>query len=182
MNILHRQAGFGLILSYITPHRRVLLMVLGLLVAGSLLTLLNPWMAGLLTASVMGSNEQAMGVRLLLGLWFCIIVVRSLLSFATQYFIGSTGERITAELLRRCERRCAEDDAFRRGVGVVGGAAVGRGDREPAWIGELLAARDRTLADVAAPPEGLYLVGVGYDSRFDVPPAAEPLIPFALAP
>jgi ATP-binding cassette, subfamily B, bacterial len=101
VSILHRQAGFGLILSYITPHRRVLLVVLGLLVAGSLLTLLNPWMAGLLTATVMGDNEQAMGVRLLLGLWFCIIVVRSLLSFATQYFIGSTGERITAELRTR---------------------------------------------------------------------------------
>ena len=101
MSILHRQAGFGLILSYITPHRRVLLVVLGLLVAGSLLTLANPWMAGLLTASVMGDNEQAMSVRLLLGLWFCIIVVRSLLSFATQYFIGSTGERITAELRTR---------------------------------------------------------------------------------
>jgi ABC-type multidrug transport system fused ATPase/permease subunit len=101
VSILHRQAGFGLILSYITPHRRVLLMALGLLVAGSLLTLLNPWMAGLLTATVMGDNEQAMGVRLLLGLWFCIIVVRSLLSFATQYFIGSTGERITAELRTR---------------------------------------------------------------------------------
>jgi ATP-binding cassette, subfamily B, bacterial len=101
VSILHRQAGFGLILSYITPHRRVLLMALGLLVAGSLLTLANPWMAGLLTATVMGDNEQAMGVRLLLGLWFCIIVVRSLLSFATQYFIGSTGERITAELRTR---------------------------------------------------------------------------------
>jgi ATP-binding cassette, subfamily B, bacterial len=101
MNKPHRPAGFGLILSYITPHRRVLLVVLGLLVAGSLLALANPWMAGLLTASVMGDTEGALEVRVLLGLWLGLILLRSLLTFATQYYIGSTGERITAELRTR---------------------------------------------------------------------------------
>lgn len=94
-------AGFRLILSYITPHRRVLLVVLGLLLAGSLLSLANPWMAGLLTASVMEDGQQGMGVRTLLGLWLGLMLLRSLLSFATQYYIGSTGERITAELRTR---------------------------------------------------------------------------------
>ncbi len=89
---------FGPLLSYITPHRRVLLEVLCLLLAGSLLALANPWMAGLLTASVMGDGAGWMSVRMLLGLWLGLIVMRSLLSFSTQYLIGSTGERITAEL------------------------------------------------------------------------------------
>ncbi len=40
-------------------------------------------------------------MRQLLGLWLVLMVLRSVLSFATQYFIGSTGERITAELRTR---------------------------------------------------------------------------------
>ena len=93
--------NFGPLLSYITPHRRVLLVVLGLLLAGSLLSLANPWMAGLLTATVMNDSEAALDVRMLLGLWLFISILRSLLTFASQYFIGSTGERITADLRTR---------------------------------------------------------------------------------
>ena len=71
------------------------------LLAGSLLSLANPWMAGLLTASVMDDGERGMGARGLLGLWLGLMLLRSLLSFATQFYIGSTGERITAELRTR---------------------------------------------------------------------------------
>ncbi|MBI2526718.1 MAG: tRNA pseudouridine(38-40) synthase TruA [Candidatus Rokubacteria bacterium] len=39
---------------------------------------------------------------------------------------------------------------------------VGRGAREPGWIGALLAARDRRLAGPTAPPRGLTLVRVVY--------------------
>jgi len=101
MNHPHPPTRFGPLLGYITPHRRVLLVVLGLLLAGSLLSLANPWMAGLLTASVVGDGEGGLGVRLLLGIWLFLMLLRSVLSFATQYFIGSTGERITAELRTR---------------------------------------------------------------------------------
>ncbi len=59
MNHPHSPSRFGPLLGYITPHRRVLLAVLGLLLAGSLLSLANPWMAGLLTASVMGDGATA---------------------------------------------------------------------------------------------------------------------------
>ncbi|MEE4143888.1 MAG: ABC transporter ATP-binding protein [Halieaceae bacterium] len=101
MNHTQPPARFGPLLGYITPHRRVLLAVLGLLVAGSLLSLANPWMAGLLTASVIGESDLGVGVRALLGIWLLLMLLRSLLSFATQYVIGSTGERITAELRTR---------------------------------------------------------------------------------
>lgn len=47
---------------------------------------------------------------------------------------------------------------------------VGRGERPPEWLGELREARDRSQAGVTAPPDGLYLVAVGYDPRFDVQP------------
>lgn len=92
-------SGLQRLLPYITPHRRVLVTALALLLATSLLSLANPWMAGLLTASIMG--EQFIDVRLLLGLWLALMLMRSIISFATQYLIGGTGERITAQLRTR---------------------------------------------------------------------------------
>lgn len=46
---------------------------------------------------------------------------------------------------------------------------IGRGDAEPAWAGEVLAARDRCAAGSKAPPSGLYLVGVAYDQSHGLP-------------
>ncbi len=53
---------------------------------------------------------------------------------------------------------------------------VGRGEREPSWMGELLAAKDRRLAGVTAPPDGLYFMGVRYPETFAIPnpPSAFP--------
>jgi len=48
-------------------------------------------------------------------------------------------------------------------------AAVGSGEREVGWVADLLAARDRTLAGVAAPAQGLTLVGVSYPPHFGIP-------------
>lgn len=47
--------------------------------------------------------------------------------------------------------------------------AVG-GDRQPVeWIGDVLAWRDRRLAGVTAPAQGLYFIEVDYPERFDLP-------------
>jgi tRNA pseudouridine38-40 synthase len=46
---------------------------------------------------------------------------------------------------------------------------IGCGDEEPAWAGEVLAARDRCSAGTKAPPSGLYLVGVAYDESHGLP-------------
>lgn len=53
---------------------------------------------------------------------------------------------------------------------VVGSLlAVGEGRRDPPWIAELLAGRDRTLAAATYAPDGLYLDGAQYDERYAVP-------------
>lgn len=49
--------------------------------------------------------------------------------------------------------------------------AVGRGEQPPGWVGEVLAATDRTLSGFNASPAGLYLVGVRYPEVFGVPAA-----------
>lgn len=59
-------------------------------------------------------------------------------------------------------------------VGVL--MQVGAGFKAPAWVGDVLQARDRTAAGVTAKPYGLYLVGVDYPDTFGLPkPAPGPL-------
>ncbi|HMU90518.1 MAG TPA: tRNA pseudouridine(38-40) synthase TruA [Pseudomonadales bacterium] len=46
---------------------------------------------------------------------------------------------------------------------------IGAGEAEPEWAQQVLESRDRTRGGVTAPPQGLYLVAVGYPQRFDLP-------------
>jgi tRNA pseudouridine38-40 synthase len=53
---------------------------------------------------------------------------------------------------------------------VVGSLVyIGAGKQSPAWLGELIAARDRRLAAPTFAPDGLYLAGVEYDPAFGLP-------------
>lgn len=55
---------------------------------------------------------------------------------------------------------------------------VGRGDASTDWPAEVLATGDRTRAGVTAPPQGLYLVEVGYPEDFALPAEeASPAVP-----
>lgn len=93
---------FTLLLQYITPHRRVLVAVVGLLLAGSALSLAQPWLAGKLTGVLLSAeNYSNWNVQDVLLLWLGLIIVRSILGFFTQYTIGSTGEEMAASLRSR---------------------------------------------------------------------------------
>ncbi len=47
--------------------------------------------------------------------------------------------------------------------------AIGQGERATDWSREVLDHRDRTRGGVTAPPQGLYLMRVGYDAAFGIP-------------
>jgi tRNA pseudouridine38-40 synthase len=47
--------------------------------------------------------------------------------------------------------------------------AVGKGERPAGWIGEVLSARDRSLADVTAAPHGLYFRKTRYPPGYELP-------------
>ena len=93
---------FSGLLRFITPHRRVLYSILGLLLIGSLVSLLNPWIAGQFTGSLIGDVDTRFpGIQFILLAWLGLIAFKSVLAFATQYLIGSTGQTITANLRSR---------------------------------------------------------------------------------
>ena len=57
---------------------------------------------------------------------------------------------------------------------------IGRGEQAVTWIADLLAAKDRALAGVTAPPDGLYLVAVDYPEKHALPVTAR--LPVFLEP
>ncbi len=56
--------------------------------------------------------------------------------------------------------------------------SVGRGDKSVAWFAEVLQGRDRKLAGVTAESQGLCLVNVRYDAKYQLPEQTE-AFPFA---
>ncbi len=65
-------------------------------------------------------------------------------------------------------------------VRIIAGTliAVGRGERAPEWVGDVLAAGDRRLAGVTARAEGLYFLGPRYPAGIDLPvPRADEAFP-----
>ena len=55
---------------------------------------------------------------------------------------------------------------------------VGRGERPPAWVGEVLAARDRCRAGATATAAGLYFLGADYPDEYSIPsPRVETAFP-----
>lgn len=63
-------------------------------------------------------------------------------------------------------------------VGVL--VYVGKGAHPPEWIAELIAGRDRRLAAPTFSPSGLYLSGIEYDARWQLPLNGRIIAPFDL--
>jgi len=73
------------------------------------------------------------------------------------------GERIMIEL----SANAFVHHMVRNIVGVL--MAIGSGKYQPMWAQQVLEERRRAVAGVTAPPDGLYLGGVFYPARFELP-------------
>jgi ABC-type multidrug transport system fused ATPase/permease subunit len=98
---MHR-LKYGSLLHIVTPHRKTLVLILALLLAGSLASLANPWIAGKLTQSILGGAQPDLpSFQLILVGWFLLLAIKSLLGFASSYLVGSTGQNMAARLRSR---------------------------------------------------------------------------------
>lgn len=100
----HRRPAlkYTALLAIVTPHRRTLLLILALLLADSAAALANPWIAGLLTQSILeGDAAKLPAYQWILLAWLGLLAVKSLLGFASSYLVGSTGEAMASRLRSR---------------------------------------------------------------------------------
>ena len=90
------------LLKLVAPNPKKLSLILALLLAGTAISLANPWIAGLLTETLLtGPNEGKPTLRTILLAWLGLVALKSLVSFSSQYFISITGERVLARLRSR---------------------------------------------------------------------------------
>ncbi len=122
--------------------------------------------------------------------WQCLPLSEQLMQQDAQLLVGS--HDFTSYRAVACQSRSAVRDVdsirvYRQGglivmdieanaflmhmirniAGVL--MAVGSGRQAPGWAGEVLAARDRRLGGVTAPPHGLYFLGALYPAVFQLP-------------
>lgn len=89
------------LLTLISPPTKVLLLCLLLLTLNSLLNLLNPILAGQVTALLTGTGNAFFQSFMALAMaWSGLLIIRSILSFATSYKTGAVAEEVLADL--RC--------------------------------------------------------------------------------
>ena len=59
-------------------------------------------------------------------------------------------------------------------VGVL--MKIGRGERPPEWMIDVLNAKNRCAAAETAPPDGLYLTQVTYPEKYTFPLSRQPFL------
>lgn len=91
------------LLKMLMPPMRPLLLLLLLTVAASGLVLINPYLAGRLTQTLLSAPGEALPsqVTLLLLAWFVLLVMRAAVAFFTDYLVGMTGESTLTRLRLR---------------------------------------------------------------------------------
>jgi len=90
------------LLRLLSPPAPALALCLVLLLAASVITLLNPWIAGQLTGQILGTDNVIFAsFELLILTWIGLLVLRSALGFATSYVTGTAAEEVLAGLRSR---------------------------------------------------------------------------------
>jgi ATP-binding cassette subfamily B protein len=90
------------LIKFITPHRRTLLLVVLLLLAGTAVNLANPLIAGKLTQVLLnGPGSSALTIPVILLGWLFLMVIRAIVGITSGYLVGSTGALMSSELRSR---------------------------------------------------------------------------------
>lgn len=92
---------FSTLLQYVTPHRTTLVLIVLLMLVSSVISLANPWIAGLVTGSLLGTDTDLPGLRFILLGWLALLAARGVLTVYSQYQIGGTAEEMAASLRSR---------------------------------------------------------------------------------
>lgn len=86
--------GYRFLLSLLRPYRWILAITLVLMLAQSLVALVNPWLAGRFTFAVL--HHQSV-LDLLFG-WFALIAIQAALGYAVNVRLTTTGQDLIADL------------------------------------------------------------------------------------
>jgi len=90
---------FSRLVKFVSPHKGTLLLAMILMLGGSALSLVNPWLAGRFTESLLSESVHInYSYRQVLSLWLVVLAVQGLLTFANRYLIGNAGEAILSQL------------------------------------------------------------------------------------
>lgn len=87
------------LLHLITPSPGALLLGALLMVAGTVLALLNPLFAGELTRTILADpGSETYALITIVVVWAAVMLLRTLLSLVEEYFMGMVGEKVAANL------------------------------------------------------------------------------------
>jgi ABC-type multidrug transport system fused ATPase/permease subunit len=87
------------LIEFITPYRGVLVFGMILMLGESAVSLVNPWLAGRFTDSLLNeSADVGFTYHQILLLWLVVLAIQALLSFGNRYLIANAGEKILAHL------------------------------------------------------------------------------------
>lgn len=86
-------SDYTLLLDMLRPYRLTLAITLVLMLAQSVVVLINPWLAGRFAAAIMGHHS----VTMLLLAWLVVIVVQSVLGYAVNVRLQTTSSDLVAD-------------------------------------------------------------------------------------
>jgi len=94
--------NFKYFLSYITPHRSVLILAVIFMLCESAVSLSIPLIAGQFAEGVMGQQpEWGLSHGQIIGLWLLVFILQAVFRFLNSYLITQSGAKILAQLSMR---------------------------------------------------------------------------------
>jgi len=93
---------YSQLLSFVTPHRRTLFVIVLLLLAGTVISLLTPLIAGKLTQTLLeGPSGSGYTAGSILLAWLVLMVFQAVIDHRRSFYIASTGIQMSANLRSR---------------------------------------------------------------------------------